>query len=78
MIFVFLMALTTKETETPRLLQQTKRKRGARRVMLWLRGENYNIDEELKGIDELVSKIQRRSILVSFKQKSVCFPVFIG
>lgn len=75
-IFVFLMALTTKET--PRWLQQTKRKRGARRVMLWLRGENYDLDKELKGIDELVSKIKKQSILVSFKQKSVCFPVFIG
>ena len=75
-IFVLLMGLTTKET--PRWLQQTKRKRGARLVMLWLRGEDYDIDKELKGIDELVSKIKKQNILVSFKQKAVFFPVFIG
>ena len=75
-IFVLLMGLTTKET--PRWLQQTKRKRGARLVMLWLRGEDYDIDKELKGIDELVSKMKKQSILVSFKQKAVFFPVFIG
>ena len=75
-IFVFLMALTTKET--PRWLLQTNRKSSARLVMLWLRGKNYDVDKELSEITELISKKRRQNILKSFKQKSVYFPVLIG
>ena len=75
-IFVFLMALTTKET--PRWLLQTNRKSSARLVMLWLRGKNYDVDKELSEINELISKERRQNILKSFKQKSIYFPVFVG
>ena len=75
-IFVFLMALTTKET--PRWLLQTNRKSSARLVMLWLRGKNYDVDKELSEINELISKERKQNILKSFKQKSIYFPVFVG
>jgi len=75
-VYVFLMALLTKET--PRWLQRTKRTKGARLVLLWLRGKNYKIDKEQTEIAEQLSSEIKKSIFRKFKHKSAYYPLFLG
>jgi len=75
-IFTILMAVSTKET--PRWLQRTKRTKGARLVLLWLRGKHYNIDKEQKQIAEQLANEKKRNLFQKLKHKSARFPLFLG
>ena len=75
-VFAFLMTLTTKET--PRWLQKTKRIKGARLVLLWLRGEKYDVDKEQREIAEQIAREKKLNILQKFKERSTLYPLFLG
>ena len=75
-IFVFLMALTTKET--PRWLQKTRRTKGANLVLQWLRGAEYDVDKEQEEIAEQIAQEKKQNILQTFKKRSTLYPLFLG
>jgi len=75
-IFVILMGLTTKET--PRWLQRTKRTKGARIVLRWLRGEKYDIDKEQKEIAKQIAQEKKQNLFQKFKNRSTLYPLFLG
>ncbi|XP_065883670.1 solute carrier family 2, facilitated glucose transporter member 8-like [Dysidea avara] len=75
-VYVFVMAMLTKET--PRWLQKTTRTKGARLVLLWLRGTNYDVDKEQLEITEQLSSEKRQSLFLKFKHKSAYYPLFLG
>ena len=75
-IFTILMAVSTKET--PRWLQKTNRTKGARLVLLWLRGKHYNINKEQKQIADQLANEKKRNLFQKFKHKSARFPLFLG
>ena len=74
--FAFLMALTTKET--PRWLQKTRRIKGAKLVLRWLRGEECDVDKEQKEIAEQIVQEQKQNILQKFKKRSTLYPLLLG
>ena len=76
LIFTILMAVSTKET--PRWLQKTKRTKGARLVLLWLRGRHYNIDKEQSQIADQLANEKKRSLLRKFKHRSTRLPLLLG
>ena len=76
LIYVVLMATTTKET--PRWLVQARKTEDARLVLSWLRGNNYDIDKELKEINEQVSKKDKISFVKKFKHISTIHPLILG
>ena len=71
--FVLLMAFTT--VETPRWLQKKNQTRKARHVLLWLRGENYDVDKELQETAEQISK---GNSFQKFKHRSGYVPLILG
>ena len=75
-IFVFLMALTTKES--PQWLQKTRRIKGAKLVLQWLRGEEYDVDKEQKEIAEHFAQEKKQNILQKFKKRTTFYPLFLG
>ena len=75
-VFAFLMTLTTKET--PRWLQKTKRIKGARLVLLWLRGEKYDVDKEQREIAEQIARQKKSNILLTLKERSTLYPLILG
>ena len=75
-VFAFLMTLTTKET--PRWLQKTKRIKGARLVLLWLRGEKYDVDKEQREIAEQIAQEKKLNLLRNLKERSTLYPLFLG
>ena len=75
-IFAFLMALTTKET--PRWLQKTRRIKGAKLVLQWLRGEEYDVDKEQKEIANQIAQDKKQNIVQKFKKKSALYPLLLG
>ena len=75
-VFAFLMALTTKET--PRWLQETKRTKGAKLVLRWLRGEEYDVDKEQKEVAEQIAQEEKQNILQKIKKRSTLYPLFLG
>ena len=75
-VFVILMSLTTKET--PRWLQRTKRIKGARLVLLWLRGDKYDVDKEQREIAEQIAAQEKKNILQVFKNRSTLYPLLLG
>ena len=72
-VFVLLMAFTT--VETPRWLQKRNQTRNARLVLLWLRGENYDVDKELQ---EIAKQISKDNFFQKFKHKSGYLPLILG
>ena len=75
-VFAFLMALVTKET--PRWLQKTRRIKGAKLVLQWLRGEEYDVDKEQKEIAEQIAQQKKQNMLQKFKKRSTLYPLFLG
>ena len=75
-VFAFLMALATKET--PRWLQKTKRTKGTKLVLKWLRGENYDVDKEQREIAEQIDQEKNQNILQKFKNRSTLYSLFLG
>ena len=70
------MALTTKES--PRWLQNTRRVKGAKLVLQWLRGEEYDVDKEQKEIAEHFTQEKKQNILQKFKKRTTLYPLFLG
>lgn len=75
------LAITLKET--PRWLMTQKRNREAREVLVWLRGEHYNVDKELQEVAEQLeleskTKLNITETIQAFKKKSVYYPVAIA
>ena len=75
-VFVFLTALTLKET--PRWLRRNGKMQEARIVLLWLRGTKYNIDKELDEISEQVSNEKNENICQKFNHKETFYPLMLG
>ena len=76
MVFVLLMALTTKET--PRWLQKTKRTKGTKLVLKWLRGDNYDVEKEQREIAEQIDQEKNLNILRKFKNRSTFYSLLLG
>ena len=76
MVFVLLMALTTKET--PRWLQKTKRTKGTKLVLKWLRGDNYDVEKEQREIAEQIDQEKNQNILQKFKNRSTIHSLLLG
>ena len=75
LIYVVLMPFTT---ETPRWLVKARKIEDARSVLLWLRGNNYDIDKELKEISEKISKEKKQFIFKIFRHRSTFVPLIFG
>ena len=76
MVYVLLMAFTTKET--PRWLQKTKRTKGTKLVLKWLRGDNYDVEKEQGEIAEQIDQDKNQNILQTFKSKSTLYSLLLG
>ena len=76
-----LMAVTLKET--PRWLMTQHRNHEARRVLVWLRGAQYDVDKELKEVAQQLESENKRKlsfleIIRELKKKSVAYPIIIS
>ena len=76
-----LLAVTLKET--PRWLLTQNREYEAQRVLVWLRGAQYDVDKELKEVTQQLelenkTKLSLLEIIREFKKKSVLNPVIIA
>ena len=72
-----LLATTIKET--PRWLMTRGRKSEARNVLRWLRGPNYDVDQELQDIESVLLQNNLTFIdaLREFKNRSVYYPLIL-
>ena len=83
MITCIFTALAISLKETPRWLMTQKRSHEARKVLVWLRGESYNVDKELQEVTEQLelerkTKLNFTETVQAFKKKSVYYPVIIA
>jgi len=83
MITCIFTVLAISLKETPRWLMTQKRSREACKVLVWLRGENYNVDKELQEVTEQLelerkTKLNFTETVQAFKKKSVYYPVIIA
>ena len=76
--FVFTLLATTIK-ETPRWLMTQGRNYEARNVLRWLRGPNYDVDQELQDIESVLSQNNLTFIeaLREFKNRSVYYPFIL-
>ena len=75
LIYVVFMPFTM---ETPRWLVKARRIKEARSVLLCLRGNNYDIDKELKEIRENFSKEKNQHFFEKFRHRSTFVPLIFG
>jgi len=78
---VLFVSLATTIKETPRWLMTQGRKHEAKRILLWLRGHQYDIDQELQEIEDRIlsqKKLTLSEIFKEFKKKSVYYPVILA
>ena len=76
-----LLAVTLKET--PRWLMTQDRQYEAREVLVWLRGSQYDVDKELKEVEqqlelEIKLKLTIPQTIRVLKKKSVSYPIIIA
>ena len=76
-----LLAVTLKET--PRWLMTQNRSYEAQKVLVWLRGTQYDVDKELKEVAqqlklENMTKLSFHETLKEFKKKPVFYPTVIA
>ena len=74
-----LLATTIKET--PRWLMTQDKRNEARKVLVWLRGPEYDVDQELQDIDDRITSQTKLTILQSlreFKYRHVYYPVILA
>ena len=76
-----LLAVTLKET--PRWLMTQNRQHEAREVLMWLRGSQYDVDKELKGIAQQLksennTKLSFLEKIKELKKRSVLHPVTVA
>jgi len=77
---VFVLTATTIK-ETPRWLMTQNRKQEARKVLTWLRGPNYDVEQELQDIEDRImaqDKLTLVQTLKQFKSRSVYYPVILA
>lgn len=75
------LAITLRES--PRWLMTQKRSHEAQRVLVWLRGTQYDVDKELREIaqqleSEIKEKLSLLETMKEFKKKAVFYPVIIA
>ena len=75
LIYVVFMPFTK---ETPRWLVKARRIEEAQSVLLWLRGNNYDVDKELNEINEQISKSKKQNIFKKFRHRSTFYPLVLG
>ena len=75
LIYVVFMPFTT---ETPRWLVKARRIEDAQSVLLWLRGNNYDVNNELKEISQKISKEKKQFIFKIFRHRSTFIPLIFG
>ena len=75
LIYVVFMPFTT---ETPRWLVKARRIEDAQSVLLWLRGNNYDVNNELKEISQKISKEKKQFIFKNFRHRSTFIPLIFG
>ncbi|XP_065900254.1 solute carrier family 2, facilitated glucose transporter member 8-like [Dysidea avara] len=76
-----MLAISLKET--PRWLMTQRRNGEAREVLVWLRGEHYNVDKELLDVtkqleSENKNKLSFAETVKAFRSKAVYYPVILG
>jgi len=77
---VFALSATTIK-ETPRWLMVQDKKHEARKVLVWLRGPNYDVDQELQEIEDRImsqDKLTILEVLREFKHRHVYYPVILA
>ena len=75
LLFVVFMPFTK---ETPRWLVKARRIEDARLVLSWLRGNNYDVDKELKEISEKFSKERNQIFFKKLRHRSTFVPLLFG
>ena len=75
LIYVVFMPFTT---ETPRWLVKARKIEDARSVLLWLRGNNCDINKELDEITEQISKGKKQNFYKNFSRRSTFYPLILG
>ena len=76
-----LLAVTLKET--PRWLMTQDRQYEAREVLVWLRGSQYDVDKELKEVEQQLELENKLKLTIPqtirvLKKKSVSYPIIIA
>lgn len=77
---LFVLSATTIK-ETPRWLMTQGRRHEAKKVLTWLRGPNYDADQELQDIEDRImsqDKLTILEVLREFKHRHVYYPVILA
>lgn len=77
---VFTLSATTIK-ETPRWLMTQGRRHEAKKVLVWLRGPNYDVDQEVQDIEDRILSQEKLTILQvfqEFKHRHVYYPVILA
>ena len=77
---VFVSSATTIK-ETPRWLMIQGRRQEAKNILVWLRGPDYDVDQELQDIEDRVmsqDKLTVLEVIREFKHRHVYYPVILA
>ena len=77
---IFILSATTIK-ETPRWLLTQGRRHKAKKVLKWLRGPNYDVDQELQDIEDRIlsqEKLTILEVLREFRHRHVYYPVILA
>lgn len=77
---VFALSATTIK-ETPRWLMTQGKRHEAKKVLVWLRGPDYDVDQELQEIEDRIMSQEKLTVLEAireFKYRHVYYPVFLA
>ena len=77
---MFTLSATTIK-ETPRWLMTQDKRHEAKKVLTWLRGPSYDVDQELQDIEDRIISQQKLTVLEAlreFKHRHVYYPIILA